>query len=288
MKVYLNNQLVDRADAKISVFDHGFLYGDGIFEGIRLYNKRIFKLDEHLERLEYSAKAIMLDLPWSRQQISDAVCEVCRANNLQDGYIRLVISRGIGALGLNPKTCKDPQLVIIADKLQLYPKELYKSGLKIITVPTRRINSGALPPMIKSLNYLNNILAKVEAVNLGFMEAVMLNDQGYISECTGDNIFIMQKDMLLTPLCSDGALRGISRETVIQIAEQLNIAYTETNLTRYDLWTAQECFLTGTAAEIIPVVEIDSRKIGEGKPGETTARFIDAFQQKILTCGECL
>ena len=288
MKIYLNDRLVDKEDAKVSVFDHGLLYGDGIFEGIRLYNGCIFKLREHLERLEYSAKAIMLSLPWSLQELSEAVCETCRANNLMDGYIRLVVTRGVGSLGLSIKNCNDPQLIIIADKIQLYPKEFYENGLKIITVPTRRCNPSALPPMVKSLNYLNNILAKIEAQHLGYHEAIMLNDQGYIAECTGDNIFMVHKNELITPSTSAGALKGITRDTVLGIADELDISWRETNITRYDVWVADEIFLTGTAAEIIPIIEIDARIIGSGKPGAITKKFTERFHEHVSLDGVML
>lgn len=285
MKVFLNGAFVDKADAKISVFDHGLLYGDGIFEGIRLYEKCIYKLDEHLERLEYSAKALCLDLPWSRQELSDATCEACRVNGLVNGYIRLLVTRGEGSLGLSPNSCKQPNLIIIADTIQLYPDSFYEEGLKIITVPTRRINPAALPPMIKSLNYVNNILAKMEAQHVGYQEAIMLNDQGYVAECTGDNIFVYHKGRLITPRTSAGALRGITRQAAIEIAAALEIPLVEEDLTRYDVWTAEECFLTGTAAEIIPVVEVDGRRIGEGKPGAVTSRFLERFHQLVRTDG---
>ena len=288
MKIYLNDQLVDSSEAKVSVFDHGLLYGDGIFEGIRLYDGCVFKLEEHLERLEYSAKAIMLDMPWTREEISNAVCETCRANDLQDGYIRLVVTRGVGSLGLSIKNCDQPQLIIIADNIQLYPSEYYEQGLSIITVPTRRCNPAALPPTVKSLNYLNNILAKIEAQHLGYHEAIMLNDQGYVAECTGDNVFIIHKGVLITPASSSGALKGITRGTVLEIADDLNIPFREENMTRYDVWVADEVFLTGTAAEIVPIVEVDARKIGDGKPGVITARFLEAFRGKVSLNGRRL
>lgn len=284
----MNDRLVDRAEAKVSVFDHGLLYGDGIFEGIRLYNGCVFKLDEHLERLEYSAKAIMLPMPWTRQELSDAVCETCRANGLKDGYIRLVVTRGVGSLGLSIKNCETPQLIIIADTIQLYPKEFYENGLKIITVPTRRCNAAALPPTVKSLNYLNNILAKIEAQHLGYHEAIMLNDQGYVAECTGDNIFVIHKGVLITPASSAGALKGITRDTAISIAEELGISWREANLTRYDVWVADELFLTGTAAEIVPIIEVDARPIGDGKPGPITARFLESFRKRVSIEGTML
>ena len=261
MKIFLDGAFVDAAEAKISVFDHGLLYGDGVFEGIRLYAKNVFRLDAHLERLEYSAKAIALKLPWSRQQISEWTCECCRLNGLVDGYIRLVVTRGVGNLGLSPKKCPQPSIFIIADKIALYPEELYATGLEIITVPTRRVNPAALSPAVKSLNYLNNILAKIEAENVGFQEAIMLNDQGYVSECTGDNIFVVFKGELLTPKVSSGALKGITRDTILDVARELGMPAREVDLTRYDVWIADELFLTGTAAEAIPVVTVDGREM---------------------------
>ena len=281
MKIFLDGAFVDAADAKISVFDHGLLYGDGVFEGIRLYSKNVFRLDAHLERLEYSAKAIALKLPWSRQQISDWTCEACRLNGLTDGYIRLVVTRGIGNLGLSPRKCPTPSIFIIADKIALYPPELYSTGLEVITVPTRRVNPAALSPAVKSLNYLNNILAKIEAENVGFQEAIMLNDQGYVSECTGDNIFVVFKGEVLTPKVSSGALKGITRDTILEVARELGVPMREVDLTRYDVWIADELFLTGTAAEAIPVVKVDGREIGTGKPGPVTARFIEAFRRRV-------
>jgi len=288
MKIFLNDKLVDREDAKVSVFDHGLLYGDGIFEGIRLYDGCVFKLEEHLERLEYSAKAIMLDMPWTRREISDAVCETCRANGLRDGYIRLVVTRGEGSLGLSIRNCTTPQLIVIADTIQLYPKEFYEQGLKIITVPTRRCNPAALPPTVKSLNYLNNILAKIEAQHLGYHEAIMLNDQGYVAECTGDNVFVIHKGEMITPAASAGALKGITRDTALAIADELGIPRREANLTRYDIWIAEELFLTGTAAEIVPIVEVDARPIADGKPGPITGRFLESFRRRVRTEGTML
>jgi len=288
MKIFLNDKLVDREDAKVSVFDHGLLYGDGIFEGIRLYDGCVFKLEEHLERLEYSAKAIMLDMPWTRREISDAVCETCRANGLRDGYIRLVVTRGEGSLGLSIRNCTTPQLIVIADTIQLYPREFYEQGLKIITVPTRRCNPAALPPTVKSLNYLNNILAKIEAQHLGYHEAIMLNDQGYVAECTGDNVFVIHKGEMITPAASAGALKGITRDTALAIADELGIPRREANLTRYDIWIAEELFLTGTAAEIVPIVEVDARPIADGKPGPITGRFLESFRRRVRTEGTML
>ncbi len=288
MKVFLNGKIVDEEEARVSVFDHGLLYGDGIFEGIRVYNKCVFKLDAHLERLEYSAKAILLELPWSRAEISDAVCETCRTNGITDGYIRLVVTRGRGTLGLNPYNCSNPQLIVMAQEIQLYPKEFYTDGLKTITVPTRRNGPGSLPSTIKSLNYLNNILAKIEAVNAGYMEAVMMNDQGFVSECTADNLFIVQKGTIYTPPAYAGALLGITRQIVLDMARESDIEVVETNLTRFDLWVAEECFLTGTAAEVVPVTEIDGRKIGNGTPGPIVVGFMETYRNLVSRDGTFL
>lgn len=276
---------MDKEKAVVSVFDHGLLYGDGVFEGIRLYDGCVFKLNEHLERLEYSAKAILLELPMDRLQLMDAVCDTCRANNLSNGYIRLVVTRGVGHLGLTPDGCGPPSVIIIADDIQLYPENLYENGLKIISVPTRRINASALPPAVKSLNYLNNILAKIEAKKVGFQEALMLNDKGEIAECTGDNVFVLSKGVLFTPPLDAGSLRGITRAAVMDIASELSIPCREQALTRYDLWTAEECFLTGTAAEVIPCVEVDHREVGNGQPGVMTQRFIAKFRENVREDG---
>ncbi|MGA1100541.1 MAG: branched-chain-amino-acid transaminase [Opitutales bacterium] len=285
MKIYLNGDFVEKEDAKISVFDHGLLYGDGVFEGIRLYDGCVYKLDEHLERLEHSAKAILLDMPMSRAEFAEAVCEACRQNNLKNGYIRLIVTRGPGHLGLNPDGCGPQSVIIIADNIQLYPEELYENGLKIISVPTRRINASALPPAVKSLNYLNNILAKIEAKRVGFLEALMLNDKGEIAECTGDNVFIIRKGVLYTPPLDAGSLRGITRAAVMELAEDMGIKVKEQALTRYDLWISDECFLTGTAAEVIPCVEVDHRPIGNGKPGTLTQKLIDLFRESVKSDG---
>ncbi len=285
MKVYLDGKFVDSEQATISVFDHGLLYGDGIFEGIRLYGGNVFRLEEHLERLEYSAKAIMLELPLSRQELSWATCETCRQNGLTDAYIRLVVTRGVGDLGLAPWLCPKPSLFIIASKIALYPKEHYENGLAIVTVPTRRINPAALPPTIKSLNYLNNILGKIEARQFGALEAIMLNDQGYVAECTADNVFIVQKGEMFTPPSSQGALRGITRSTIFDLARELGITIREGNLTRHDLWCADECFLTGSGAEVIPTVKLDGRQIGNGKPGPITRKILEAFRERVLVDG---
>jgi len=285
MKIYLDGKFVDSSEAKVSVFDHGLLYGDGVFEGIRLYGGNIFRLEEHLERLEYSAKAIMLQPPLSRDELRDATCETCRQNGLTDAYIRLVITRGVGDLGLAPWLCPKPTVFIIASKISLYPQEHYDNGLAIVTVPTRRIGPAALPPTIKSLNYLNNILGKIEAKLFGALEAIMLNEQGYVAECTADNVFIVHKGVVITPAVSQGALRGITRDAVIDIAKELGLPLRETDMTRYDIWCADECFLTGSGAEVIPVVKLDGRVIGDGKPGPITQRVLAAFRRRVLVEG---
>jgi branched-chain amino acid aminotransferase len=286
MKIFIDGKYYSERDAKVSVFDHGLLYGDGVFEGIRAYHGHVFKLKEHIDRLFYSAKAILLDLPMSHAQLMKATVEACRANKLRDGYIRLVVTRGVGTLGLNPRTCKKPSVIIIADKIQLYPPEYYQRGLDIITVPTVRNLHSALNPAIKSLNYLNNILAKIEANNAGVEEAVMLNAEGFVAECTGDNLFIVKNRALFTPPLSAGALYGITRQTVIELADEAGLKVSEPNLTRYDLFNADECFLTGTGAELIPVVKIDGRVIGTGKPGPITRRLEEDYHALTKVSGE--
>jgi branched-chain amino acid aminotransferase len=286
MKIYVDGKFCDEKNAKISVFDHGLLYGDGIFEGLRAYHGRVFRLKEHIDRLFYSAKAILLTIPMSHADLMKAVLETCRRNRLREGYIRLVVTRGVGTLGLNPNRCKNPSVIIIADKIQLYPEEYYKRGLDIITVPTTRNLHSALNPAIKSLNYLNNILAKIEATNGGCEEAVMLNAQGFVAECTGDNLFIVKEGKLLTPPLSAGALYGITRQTVMDLAGQAGVAVSEPNLTRYDLFNADECFLTGTGAEIVPVVKIDGRVIGTGTPGPLTRQLTESYHSLTKVSGE--
>ncbi len=286
MKVYIDGKYYDGKNAKISVFDHGLLYGDGIFEGIRAYNGRVFKLKEHIDRLFCSAKAILLDVPMSHEAIMQATVEVCRRNKIRDGYIRLVVTRGAGTLGLNPNRCRNPSVIIIADKIQLYPPELYEKGLAIVTVPTARNLHSALNPAIKSLNYLNNILAKIEANNAGCEEAIMLNAEGFVAECTGDNLFIVQAGQIFTPPLSAGALYGITRGVVIEMAREEGLAVLEPNLTRYDLFNADECFLTGTGAELIPVVRIDGRVIGKGRPGPVTRKLVDKYRTLTKVSGE--
>jgi branched-chain amino acid aminotransferase len=286
MKVFIDGKYFDERKAKVSVFDHGLLYGDGVFEGIRAYNGRVFKLKEHIDRLFCSAKALLLDLPMSHAELMSATVETCRRNKLRDGYIRLVVTRGVGTLGLNPNRCKRPSVIIIAGKIQLYPKEMYQRGMEIVTVPTTRNLHSALNPAIKSLNYLNNILAKIEANNAGCEEAIMLNAEGFVAECTGDNLFIVKAGKLFTPPLSAGALYGITRGTVMDIAREAGHEVSEPNLTRYDLFNADECFLTGTGAEIIPVTRIDGRMIGAGKPGPLTRKLENLYHALTKMSGE--
>ena len=279
MKIYLDGQFVDERDAKISVFDHGVLYGDGVFEGIRLYHGRIFRLDAHIDRLFASAKAIMLEIPLTKPELIAACCAVCRQNNLVDGYIRLVVTRGVGNLGLNPFTCKKPTVFIIAATIELYPPTVYEKGVNLITAATVRNHPNAVSPAIKSLNYLNNILARIEAVKAGTVEALMLNGEGFVAECTGDNLFVIRAGKLLTPPVSAGALNGITRTVVLELAGKLGLPAGEGNLTRYDVMTADECFLTGSAAEIVPVASLDGRTIGTGQPGAVTLQLTEEFRK---------
>jgi branched-chain amino acid aminotransferase len=286
MKVFIDGKYYDEWNAKVSVFDHGLLYGDGVFEGIRAYNGRVFKLKEHIDRLFYSAKAILLELPMSHAQLMRATVETCRRNKLRDGYIRLVVTRGVGTLGLNPRSCRNASVIIIAGKIQVYPQELYAKGMDIVTVPTVRNLHSAVNPAIKSLNYLNNILAKIEANNAGVEEAVMLNAEGFVAECTADNLFIIKGGVLCTPPLSAGALYGITRGTVMDLAAEMGLKVGEPNLTRYDLFNADECFLTGTGAEIMPVVKIDGRVIGNGKPGALTRKLVENYHALTKATGE--
>ncbi len=290
--VYLDGQWYPKSEAKVSVFDHGLLYGDGVFEGIRAYKGNVFKFQEHLDRLWESAHTLMLKIPMSKMEMQEVVLETLRRNGLKDAYIRAVVTRGTGDLGLDPGLCKKPTVFIITDKIKLYPESLYREGLSIITVPTVRNLPEAVNPAIKSLNYLNNILAKIEAKNGGVMEAVMLNAQGYVAECTGDNIFMVKMTgrgkktaRLLTPPAYVGALRGITRQAILEIAPALKIAAEERILTRHDLFNADEIFLTGTAAEVIPVVKLDGRVIGSGKPGAVTAQLLKAFRALTVKDG---
>lgn len=279
MQVFLNGQFVEEKDAKISVFDHGLLYGDGVFEGIRVYDGRIFRLEQHLARLFASAKAILLTIPMSSEELAAACCEACRRNGIRDGYIRLVVTRGVGDLGLNPFLCKKPTVFIIADRIALYPKHVYQKGLALITAATQRNHPNAVNPAIKSLNYLNNILARIEAVKAGTEEALMLNAEGFVAECTGDNLFVVRSNVIQTPPPSAGALLGITRSVVIELAKRLAVPVAEVNLTRYEVMTADECFLTGTAAEIVPVATLDGRTIGDGRPGPMTLKLMEEFHK---------
>lgn len=275
----MNGKLVPEKAAKVSVFDHGLLYGDGVFEGIRSYNGRVFMLDEHIVRLFRSAKAIDLKIPMTQAGVAKAVVKTCKANRVMDGYIRLVVTRGVGSLGLNPYTCGTPQIIIIAGSIQLYPKKLYDEGLSIVTVGTIRNHTESVNPQIKSLNYLNNIMAKIEAINSGCMEAVMLNPQGFVAEATGDNIFVVRGNTLLTPPTWCGTLEGVTRNVVMKLAAETGMDVREEVMTRYELYTADEVFLTGTAAEVIPVVKIDRRSIGSGKPGPVTRQLAKTFNR---------
>ncbi len=270
LKIWLDDKLVDQADAKISVFDHGLLYGDGVFEGIRVYNSRVFELEAHIRRLYDSAKAIRLDIWMSRSELISAVEKTVEANSVIDGYIRLLVTRGVGTLGLNPFICEDSRLVIIADNIQLYPEELYEKGMKVISATTVRNHPLAIPPQVKSLNYLNNILAKIEALDYDVPEAIMYNHEGYVAEATGDNVFIVRDGVIYTPPAEAGSLEGITRGVVIKLAKEESLEVVEKNLTRFDLYICDEFFLTGTAAEVIGIVEIDGRIIGDGKPGPIT------------------
>ena len=280
MKVYINGKFYEKKEAKISVFDHGLLYGDGVFEGIRSYNRLVFKLKEHIDRLFESAKSIMLEITLTKEQLIKAVILTLKENNLKDAYIRLVVTRGEGDLGIDPRKCRgQATVIIIADRIVLYPEKFYKEGLKIITVPTIRNLPEALNPQIKSLNYLNNILAKIEAANAGFDEAIMLDSLGYVAECTGDNIFIVKRNHLYTPPQCMGTLRGITRDAVLEIARSSRVPVHEHVLTRHEVYISDECFLTGTAAEIIPVVNVDGRVIGTGKPGKLTLSLMKKFKE---------
>lgn len=280
MKIYINGKYYDKENAKISVFDHGFLYGDGVFEGIRSYSRLVFKLKEHIDRLYESAHTICLDIPMTKGEMAKSVCATLKLNKLDNAYIRLVVSRGEGDLGLDPRKCRgNASIVIITDKIALYPETLYKNGLEIVTVPTIRNLPEALNPQIKSLNYLNNILAKIEALNSGYQEAIMLDSLGYVAECTGDNIFIVKNNELFTPPQCMGTLRGITRDTILEIAHKKRIPVHEHVITRHEVYNSDECFLTGTAAEVIPVVKVDGRKIGNAKPGSLTFKLTQEFHK---------
>jgi branched-chain amino acid aminotransferase len=283
MKVYINGQYYRKKDAHVSVFDHGLLSGDGVFEGLRIYQGRIFRLEEHITRLYKSARAILLTIPMSEAAMQKAVVRTVAMNKKESGYVRLLVTRGEGALGIDPRSCKKPSIIIIADDIQLYPREYYENGIAIITSSSRRMPSDCLDPRIKSLNYLNNIMAKIEARQAGCLESVMLNQQGFIAECTADNIFIVRGQTLCTPAPYHGALDGITRNTIIEIARSLGILTEETALTRFDLYNADECFMTGTGAEIMPVIKIDGRVIGKGRPGPIAHKLNKGFRQYVNT-----
>ncbi|GAB1402214.1 branched-chain-amino-acid transaminase [Elusimicrobiota bacterium] len=286
MKIYLDGKFLEKQDAVVSVFDHGLLYGDGVFEGIRAYNGRVFRLGEHIDRLWDSAKAIALCIPITKSEMEKIVLETLKINKLDDAYIRLVITRGVGDLGLDPAKCPKPTIFVITDKISLYPEELYENGLEVITVATRRATPDVLSPNIKSLNYLNNIMAKLEAKRAGVLEAIMLNSSGYVAECSGDNIFAIKNGIVTTPPAYAGALKGVTRNAAIELLRnKLKIEVKEDMLTTYDLYCADECYLTGTAAEVIPVVKIDGRLIGDGKPGKITGKLIKEFKNLTRTTG---
>jgi branched-chain amino acid aminotransferase len=284
-KIYIDGKFYSEADAKVSVFDHGLLYGDGIFEGIRFYNGRVFRLEEHLDRLWDSARSICLNIPMSQRAMSEALLETIRQNDLRDGYIRLIVTRGVGNLGLNPEQCKTPSVIIITAQIALYPESVYKNGLSLVTCATRRTNPSALNPAVKSLNYLNNVMARIEANQANADEGLMLNDEGNIAECTADNVFIIKRGQIFTPPITAGALRGITRSVVFEIAAETGIKVLETDITRHEMFVADEAFLTGTAAEIIPLVKADGRPIGTGKPGPITARMISRFREMTRETG---
>jgi branched-chain amino acid aminotransferase len=287
LKVYLAGKLVPKEEAVVSVWDHGLLYGDGVFEGIRAYDGRVFRLEQHLDRLWASARYIMLEIPLTRAEMIAAVTATCRANNLHGGYIRLVVTRGVGDLGLDPRKCalcpeegrNGPTVIIIADQIALYPEEVYRQGLRVITCTTRRNIPEALDPGVKSLNYLNSVLAKIETGRAGADEGIMLNSEGFVAECTGDNLFVLRKGALITPPTSAGILHGITRGAVMELAAEMGLPVREELFTLFEVYTADEVFLTGTAAEIAPVVDVDGRPIGSGKPGEMTARLLAAFRE---------
>lgn len=278
LKVFIDGEFLPEEDARISVFDHGLLYGDGIFEGIRIYNRMAFMLDEHLKRLFSSANVIRLDIPYTLEELREKVCETVRMNGFDNGYVRLVITRGRGDLGLNPFKCTNPSVIIIASTIKIYPDEVYEKGLRVVTVSTRRNNPDSLSPQIKSLNYLNHILAHFEVLHAGADEGLMLNSLGYVAECVVDNLFIVENGVLLTPPTNSGALNGITRQAVFLLARDHGLEVREQNLSLVECYMAEECFLTGTAAEIAPISYIDERPINGGEPGPITRRLMVAFK----------
>ena len=286
MKVWINGELVDKSQASVSVYDHGLLYGDGVFEGIRVYNGKIFQCDAHIDRLFASAAAIRLKVPYTKEQIVEAMEQSVSANGISDGYIRLVITRGVGTLGLNPFKCPSPVVFVIADQIAIYSPEMYENGLDVIIAKTRRISPEMFPPSVKSCNYLNNIMAKIEAIDAGVPEAIMLNAAGQVAEATGDNVFIVSDGVIITPPIEAGILDGITRRVTIKLAKELNIPLIERAIEVDELYGADECFLTGTAAEIIAVRKVNDKVIGEGKAGPITLKLLDAFRNFIRSeCG---
>lgn len=285
LKVYIDGEYYEKNEAKISVFDHGLLYGDGVFEGIRSYSGRVFRLDQHIDRLYNSAKVIMLTIPVAKDEMKAVVTDTLALNDLSDAYIRLLVTRGVGTLGLDIDKCSNPSVICITDSVALYPRELYEKGLELITASTRRVALGTLYPQAKSMNYLNNILGKIEAMNAGVLEAIMLNANGSVAECTGDNIFIVKGGALITPDVNSGILEGVTRGAVMELAQKEGMPVEERAVSRYEILTADECFLTGTAAEVIPVVEVDCRPIGDGTPGQVTKLLLEKFQELVRTEG---
>jgi branched-chain amino acid aminotransferase len=281
MKIWINGKYYAKEDACISVFDHGLLYGDGVFEGIRVYNDKVFRLQEHLNRLYKSAKAIMLEIPLAQEELSQIVIDAVKANGTPEAYIRLVVTRGVGDLGMNPRLCPKPSIILIVGEIQFYPEKCYAEGIALITSSIRRLNPDMIDMRIKSLNYLNNILAKIEANQAGCLEAVLLNSKGYVTECTGDTIFILANGILKTPPATDQALEGITRAVIMKLAADARIPVQETSMTQYDLYTAEECFLSGTGAELMSAIKIDGRIIGDGKPGPITRKIMALFQEEV-------
>lgn len=283
--ICMDGEMVPKDEAKVSVYDHAFLYGDGVFEGIRAYSGNVFKLKEHLDRLYHSAQVLMLEIPYTKEEMAEMICATLRKNNLEDAYIRVVVSRGKGNLGLDPFTCARPTVIVITEALALYPHEFYEKGLEIVTASTRRNRPDVLSPKVKSLNYLNNILVKIEAHLAGVKEAMMLNTEGYVVECSGDNIFLVKNGILYTPPTYLGALEGITRNAIIDLARKKGYDVIEEPFTQYDVYTADEVFLTGTAAEVIAVVKVDGRVIGDGQPGPHTKKLLEAFRQLVVQDG---